>query len=98
MKRIIASRGMGKTSRLISEAKQALRNNKKVIFVTGSRATHDRLRLECPDIEFMTLDEAVFKTKGRRFDNTEIFIDDLDICVATIFGTGKFTYSLTLGD
>ena len=89
---------MGKTSRLISEAKQALRKGKKVIFVTASRAIQDRIRLECPSVEFMTPEDMVFKTHGRRFNDTEILVDDLDLCIAVLFGTGNFTYTLTLGD
>lgn len=98
MKRIVASRGMGKTSRLISEAKQALRNNKKVIFITPTKYLQDRLQSELPEVEFMTIGEAVLKSHGRQFNNTEILVDDIDMCIARIFGTSDFTYTLSLGD
>lgn len=101
MKKIIASRGMGKTQRLIDEAKQALREGKEVIFITCNKFMQDKLSVELPGVEFMTLDEASFKCRGRKFNNVKILIDDIDICVGSIFvgsilGTADFTYTLSL--
>lgn len=101
MKQIITSRGMGKTFRLISEASLAIQQGKKVIFIM---ATHGLIQIikmykkPMAEIEFMTLKEAISNIRERSLDNTEIFIDDLDLCVSTLLSTSDFSYSLSIGD
>lgn len=98
MKSRIAGRGMGKTTTLLWEAEQAIKEGYEVFFILPTKLRIKSLKAEHPKINFVDSVEALYKFHGKRFNNTKIFVDDLEYCMAQIIGTSNLTYSLTIGD
>lgn len=98
MKSRIAGRGMGKTTTLLWEAEQAIKEGYEVFFILPTKLQVKSLKQEYPKINFMDSTEALYKLRGKQLDNAKVFIDDLEYCMAQIIGTSNLTYSLTIGD
>lgn len=98
MKSIIASRGMGKTTILLAQAKNAADNGDDVFFLASSKYRAIQLEKEINDtrITFTTIHDYIFKTIGKRFNNLKIFIDDIDCCLAGLLTTRDITYTLSM--
>lgn len=98
MTKVLASRGMGKTSRLLQLAMIDLEDGYNVIFILSSLSEVKRLKFLYGKIDFMTMEQFIEYKRGRGIDRsrTKIYIDELDYSLASILGTTNFTYSLTL--
>lgn len=100
MKKIISSRGMGKTTALINKAISEIRRGKKVIFICTNKnyVKPYEESFDPQKINFMTLAEFLIWSIGRNLKEYSILIDELDHCIAYLLGTSDFSYTLTVGE
>lgn len=99
MKSIITSRGMGKTTILLTQAKAAADNGDDVFFLVPGKYRAMQLEKEINDsrIIFTTIHDYIFKTIGKRSNNNlKIFIDDIDCCLADLLTTQNIIYTLSI--
>lgn len=99
MDRIIASRAMGKTTRLLELAKRSASKGRPVIFIMPNRVMIKNLAAKYQGIEFMSFREFI-EARGRNFDDVDIFIDEIEGCLISVMPWGSYptAYSYTIGD
>lgn len=98
MKRIVLPRGMGKTTKLLNDAIDAVAAGEKVIFICASHEQCAKLRNNCVyKIIFMTLESYLELKDREQYQNCSIYIDDLDYCVKNLIKQ-DYKYSLEKDD
>ncbi len=97
MHRIIASRGMGRTTKLLCKASELADKGEYVVFIvlnTYIAKNLKELKEFNPKICFTTLKKFL---EGGYPKDAKIFIDDLDWCVGSVIGN-DYTYSIAIDD
>lgn len=100
-RKIISSRGMGKTTALLKLAENDCKKGNGAIFVTPfkNQAMDLSIRFSGSSIIFMTFEEfierGIYKHPGG--PNINIYIDEIDWCLASII-PNEWNYSYTIGD